>query len=42
MFTHCIFDENHNELTHYIGKNCKKQDIFMGLNMVNVKEEKIN
>ena len=22
MFTHCIFDENHNQLTHYTGKNC--------------------
>ena len=22
MFTHCIFDENHNELIHYAGENC--------------------
>ena len=22
MSTHCIFDENHNELTCYTGKNC--------------------
>ena len=22
MFTHCIFDENNNELTHFTGKNC--------------------
>ena len=22
MFTHCVFDENNNELTHFTGKNC--------------------
>ena len=22
MFTHCIFDENNNELSHFTGKNC--------------------
>ena len=22
MFTHCVFDENNNELAHFTGKNC--------------------
>ena len=22
MFTHCIFNENNNKLTHYTGKDC--------------------
>ena len=29
MFTHCVFDENNNELTHFTCKNCLAKFLFV-------------
>ena len=29
MFTHCVFDEDKNELTCFTGKNCSEKFLFI-------------
>ena len=44
MFTHCIFNENNNKLTHYTGENCLDEffnDIPSHVNRINKIKENL-